>query len=115
MLRHEDIIDPFQSELIEIDGVPTCVPILGVQFGETALKLHYWNSLVNVYANDNFNHVEYDGGEGKKGIQFSGDMIGLFRQMQYPTFFRPIVDPATEEWYYSIKRAELDIDLEGLN
>ena len=114
MLRHEDIIDPFQSELIEIDGVPTCVPILGVQFGETALKLHWWNSTVLTSGNDALNHVEYKGNNGKKGIRFDPSMLGMFMEMQYPTYFRPLPDESTVAWYMSLQQAELDAELDEL-
>lgn len=115
LLRHEDIIDPFTSELIEIDGVPVVVPILGVAFGETALKLHWWNSTVLTFANPQLNHVEYKVPEQpKKGIQFDPDMLGMFATMLYPSYFRPIADESTTEWYMSIQRGKLDIELEEL-
>lgn len=114
MLRHEDIAEPFQSELVEIDGLPVVVPILGVQFGETALKLHWWNSTVLTFGNHALNHVEYKGEEGKKGIRFGEDMLAGFMAMEYPTYFRPLPDEATMNWYAQLQMAELDIDLGNL-
>jgi len=115
MLRFEDVRDPFTSELIEIDGLPVVVPILGVAFGETALRLHWWNSTVLLFGNRDLNHVEYKAGdEPKKGIRFDPDMIGLFREMQYPTYFRPLPDEATLTWYSQIVTASLDADLDQL-
>ena len=114
MLSHDQIRPPFQSELVEIDGLPVCVPILGVQMGETALQLHWWNATCLLFGNNELNHVEYTGDEGKKGIAMAPDMIGLMREMQYPTYFRPLPDPETLSWYSALKMAELDIDLDNL-
>jgi len=114
MLKPDEVREPFSSELIEIDGVPTIIPILGVQFGETALKLHYWNSTVLLFGNSQLNHVEYKGDGAKKGIKFDPDMIGAFREMHYPTYFRPFPDEATLEWYAKIQMAELERDIDQL-
>jgi len=115
LLRHEDIKEPFTSELIEIDGVPVVVPILGVAFGETALKLHWWNSTVLTFGNPQLNHVEYKTPEQpKKGIRFEPDMLGMFCEMMYPTYFRPLPDDSTVEWYMALQKAQLDVELKEL-
>lgn len=114
MLTFDDIRDPFTSEIVEIDGLPVVVPILGVKATDEVLKLHWWNSTVLLFDNRELNHVEYkQGDQPKKGIRFDPDMIGLFREMQYPTYFRPLPDEATLKWYSQIAVGNLDAELDG--
>jgi len=115
MLKYEDISPPFTSELVEIDGLPVVVPILGVKFGETALQLHWWNSTVLLFDNQRLNHVEYTAPkEPKKGIRMHPDMMGLMREMLYPTYYRPLPDDSTVGGYAKLDMAELETELDEL-
>ncbi len=114
MLRHEDIKEPWKSELIEMDGVPMIVPVLTTQIGEKACNLTWWNCQVRTFEVAAMNHVEIRTDGKRRGIRFSEELFEGFVYHKYPQLYLPVPEEADVSWFMQLQTRDLEEELDSL-
>lgn len=112
MLNPEEIERPFRCQEIVLRGQKLWIPFLDVESGGVDFRLHWGNTTVRTFADEEYDHIELRDGDTKKGIQFDEDMMDLFIEYDYPRRFDPLVDDSTLSWYGDVQLSHFDQELE---
>ena len=77
--------------------------------------LHYFNTKIRTFKDEQFNHVEWRDEENTlKGIRVSQELMDLLFEHEFPYQFDPVVDEPTKEWFIQSEMRLLDNELDEL-
>lgn len=112
MFNPEEVELPFQTQEIVVRGRGLWVPYLNIETvdGEQHI-LHWGNTTVRQFEEEEYDHVELKIGERVCGMVFDDDMMDKFIDYDYPLKWLPLVDDATLEWFISREADHIDDEL----
>lgn len=90
-------------------------PIIQVESDEGDLILHYFNTKIRTFKDEQFNHIELiDDEGGLRGIRATADFIGQLLVHDFPRQYDPVVDEMTKDWFVDLEMQKLEQELDGL-
>ena len=82
---------------------------------EGEMILHWFNTRLRTFKDDQFNHVEWrDDDNVLKGLRVSQAFMDTLFEHEFPYQFDPVVDDGTKEWFIQSEVRILDQELEEL-
>lgn len=78
------------------------------------IELHYFNSLLRTFGDNQYDHIELYEEDRVKGLRVGRAIMDLMFEHQFPMRFDPYVDESTFEWFVKSEARILEKELDEM-
>ena len=89
-------------------------PLVRLPYGEDTVDLHWYNSCIRLFNDEQYNHVELYEDDGVRGLRVGQFVIDILFENDFPTHFLPYVDESTHEWFIKSEMSIMEREIEDL-
>ena len=88
---------------------------ISVPSPEGEMILHWFNTRLRTFKDEQYNHIEYRDDEGQlKGIRPTQELMDVLFEHDFPYQYDPVVDDSTKEWLVQSEMRILQRELDEL-
>lgn len=91
--------------------------VTGFSFESTEgeIVLHWFNTRIRTFKDEQFNHVEWRDDDGAlRGLRMGQHVIDMLFEHEFPYQFDPVIDEATMDWFVAAETKDLQKELDEL-
>lgn len=89
-------------------------PLIKLPTDNGELDLHWGNTCIRLFKDVQYDHIEYYEETGTKGLRVARYILDTFIENDYPSFYTPVVDDSTYEWFIKAEMKSMEYEIEDL-
>lgn len=83
-------------------------PTVPIKFDEEIIVLHFFNTRLRTFPDEQFNHTEFIDAEGETQATTSRELMDLLFELNFPMLSMPYVDGQTMDWFIMMESQDLE-------